>query len=391
MIWLALLCVILAAANAFLFARSRKAKSDAVDEWKNLNDANGQLAAHAANYQQKLRALSDSSGAGMVVLDQKGKVVHTNAAADRILNTTSQGLVGHALIQATLSSEMQQFVTDTATSGRPLTQDFQMPGSQSRVLRVSVYPLAVGLSGEPETMLVLVDVTELHRLETIRRDFVANVSHELRTPLASIRAIAETLHEGALHDPEVATSFLETIIRETDRLGRISQDLLILSDAESKQPVREPFDLGGLLREVVGRFQKHAQQSQVSLNLRVSPELSLAASRDQIEQVIVNLVDNAIKYTAEGGSVCVEATREDSKVTITVSDTGIGIMQQDLPRIFERFYRVDKARSRESGGTGLGLSIVKNIIEAHGGDVKVSSEFNRGSSFTIVLPDSEIS
>lgn len=391
MIWLALLCVVLAAANAFLFGRFRKAEGDAVEERKSLNEANGQLAAHAANYQQKLRALSDSSGAGMVVLDQRGKVVHTNAAADRILNTTSQGLIGHALIQATLSSEMQQFVTDTAASGRPLTQDFQMPGSQSRVLRVSVYPLAVGLSGEPETMLVLVDVTELHRLETIRRDFVANVSHELRTPLASIRAIAETLHEGALHDPEVASSFLETIIRETDRLGRISQDLLILSDAESTQPVKERFDLGALLREVVGRFQKHAQQSQVTLNLRVSPELMLAASRDQIEQVIVNLVDNAIKYTAEGGSVCVEATREDSKVTLSVSDTGIGIMHQDLPRIFERFYRVDKARSRESGGTGLGLSIVKNIIEAHGGDVRVSSEFNRGSSFTIVLPDSEIS
>ncbi|HVT13486.1 MAG TPA: ATP-binding protein [Fimbriimonadaceae bacterium] len=391
MIGLVLLCVVLAAGNLFLFARYRKSESDSLEKQRELKAANGRLAAHAANNNQKLRALSASSGAGMVILDQKGRVVHTNTAGERILNTTSEELVGHALIQATLSSEMQQFVTQAVAAGRPLTQDFQMPGSQSRVLRVSVYPLAVGLSGEPETMLVLVDVTELHRLETIRRDFVANVSHELRTPLASIRAIAETLHEGALHDPEVATSFLETIIRETDRLGRISQDLLILSDAESKEPVKEKFDLGALLREVIGRFQKHAQQSRLTLNLRVTPDLWLVASRDQVEQVLVNLVDNAIKYTGEGGSVCVEATREGSKVTISVSDTGIGIMQQDLPRIFERFYRVDKARSRESGGTGLGLSIVKNIIEAHDGDVKVSSEFNRGSSFTVVLPNSEIS
>jgi two-component system, OmpR family, phosphate regulon sensor histidine kinase PhoR len=387
MIWFLLPAILFGAVCIILIVQIRRTRQANSEELKKLQADNSKLAAHAANYQQKLRALSDSSGAGVVVLDGKGTVVHTNSTAEKILNAESQGLVGHALIQATLSAEMQAFVVDAAKAGRALSQDFQMPGSGSRILRASAYPLSVGLSGTPETMLVIVDVTELHRLETIRRDFVANVSHELRTPLASIRAIAETLHDGALHDPDVALPFLETIIREADRLGRISQDLLTLSDAESKAPAKNSFDLAGLMREVVGRSEAHAQQSNVKLQLRVEPDLSLTASRDQIEQVLVNLIDNAIKYSAGEGVVSIEASGGEDKVIISVSDTGIGIRQQDLPRIFERFYRVDKARSRESGGTGLGLSIVKNIVEGHGGDVKVSSELNRGSTFTVNIPN----
>lgn len=387
MIGFVILSILLAAACVYLILHVRQIQQHSVEEIQKLQEANNSLAAHAANYQQKLRALSDSSGAGVVVLDSKAKVVHVNSTATKILKVDPAELIGHGLIQATLSGDLQEFVTVASKSGRPLSKDFEMPGPEGRVFRVSVYPLAVGLSGMPETMVVLVDVTELHRLETIRRDFVANVSHELRTPLASIRAMAETLNEGALHDTEVAHPFLETIIKEADRLGRISQDLLILSDAESKKPERDWFDLTALLRDVVARSQKHAHQSSVKLNLQVEPELRLLASRDQIEQVIVNLVDNAIKYTAGEGSVCVEASVQEDRIVISVSDTGIGIMQQDLPRIFERFYRVDKARSRESGGTGLGLSIVKNIVEAHGGDVKVTSEFNRGSTFAVGLPN----
>ncbi|HTQ10250.1 MAG TPA: ATP-binding protein [Fimbriimonadaceae bacterium] len=386
MVWLALICLLIAACSLYVALRLRHADRDLADEVVKLKAANDQLAAHAANCHDQLRALSDSSGAGMVILDPKGTVVHANTAAARIFGKGEGDLVGHALIQATLSGDMQQFVEDAAGKGRPFSKDFSMPGSQTRVLRASVYPLPVGLSGVPETMLVLVDVTELHRLETIRRDFVANVSHELRTPLASIRAMAETLQEGALDDEEVAGPFLETIIRETDRLGRISQDLLILSDAESKEPVMSRFSLTSLLQEVVHRSQRHAEQSGVALNLRVPPDLLIFASEDQIEQVIVNLVDNAIKYTPSGGDVCVQASNAEGKIVVEVSDTGIGIMQQDLPRIFERFYRVDKARSRESGGTGLGLSIVKNIVEAHGGEVRVASEYNRGSIFTVILP-----
>jgi signal transduction histidine kinase len=251
---------------------------------------------------------------------------------------------------------------------------------------VSIFPFAVGLAGAPESMLVLVDMTELKKLETIRRDFVANVSHELRTPLTSIRAMAETLQDGALHDEQVAMGFLNTIVNETDRLARISKDLLILSDAESKPPERVRFDFAELVRDVAGRFRSEASESEIAVTSKLPGPTFISASRDQMEQVVINLISNAIKYTGAGGKVNIELMDEGPMVTFSVADTGIGIMQEDLPRIFERFYRVDKARSRQSGGTGLGLAIVKNIVEAHGGEVRVVSEFNRGSCFIVSLP-----
>lgn len=386
MIVVAALAILLAVACAILWVQLNRVRHANDATIRELEEAGNRLATHAANAEQKAKALSQSSGAGVIVLDPKGTVLHANTAAERILNSGPDGLKGHSLLQGTLSGEMQEFVVYAAKAAKPLTQDFELPGSSHRVMRASVYPLSVGLSGLPETMLILVDISELRRLETIRRDFVANVSHELRTPLASIRAMAETLYEGAREDEEVADAFLQTIIREADRLGRISHDLLILSDAESKSPNKELFDLAALIRDVVSRSTTHAEQSGLTLTVRVQPELKVEASRDQIEQVLVNLVDNGIKYTPAGGAISVEGGQEGEQVVVKVTDTGIGIMHQDLPRIFERFYRVDKARSRESGGTGLGLSIVKNIVEAHGGSVKVESEFNHGSTFTVYLP-----
>jgi PAS domain S-box-containing protein len=235
-------------------------------------------------------------------------------------------------------------------------------------------------------LLLFDDVTELRRLETVRRDFVANVSHELRTPLASIRAMAETLQDGAINDMAVAGRFVNIIVGEVERLTRILEDLLILSRAESKLPERHSFVLSDLVRDVVERFQPQAGKAQIQLSYQGPRPLMVVANRDQIEQVLVNLVDNAIKYTPPGGRVDVTAKPQDQLVTVYVVDTGIGILSQDLPRLFERFYRVDKARSRQSGGTGLGLSIVKHIVETHGGKVMVESEYGRGSTFSFTLP-----
>ena len=218
------------------------------------------------------------------------------------------------------------------------------------------------------------------------RVIVANVSHELRTPLASIRAMTETLQDGALQDPSVAYHFLATINNEAQRLTRISEDLLILSQAESRQPEKARFLLAGMIQEAVIRFQPQAEKAGIDLSASLPADLEVCANHDQIEQVIVNLIDNALKYTSSGGKACVTAENEAKHVAVHVSDTGIGIMSQDLPRIFERFYRVDKARSRQSGGTGLGLSIVKHIVEAHGGQVTVKSEYGHGSTFTFTLP-----
>lgn len=340
--------------------------------------------AKAQNANQKLEAVSNTSGAAVLMHDRSANIVHANAAAARMFRT--EELKGHSLIQATLSSEISEFGIHVAHTQKSDSRDVAMPGTNGQILRVTAFPFPKGLSGEPEVMLVIVDVTELRRLETIRRDFVANVSHELRTPLASMRAMAETLQEGALRDEDVADRFLGTIVSEADRLTRISEDLLILSNAESKEPKTEVFDLSELVFDVVSRFEPKAQEAGITLSVHMPEHVDLEASPDQIEQVLVNLVDNAIKYTPEGGRVSVEGKTQDGKVALEVRDTGIGIMAEDLPRVFERFYRVDKARSRASGGTGLGLSIVKNIVESHRGEVKVKSEFNHGSTFSLVLP-----
>jgi two-component system phosphate regulon sensor histidine kinase PhoR len=198
--------------------------------------------------------------------------------------------------------------------------------------------------------------------------------------------MAETLQDGALEDPEVSDRFLKTIIRETDRLARIAEDLLILSNAESTTPIKEPFDLSLLLSEVVERHRPQAFDRALGLRLTAPASIQIHGARDQIEQVFANLVDNAIKYTPPSERIEVTAETLGDSVRVQVQDTGLGMLQEHLPRIFERFYRVDKARSRESGGTGLGLAIVKNIVEAHGGQVSVQSEFNHGTTFTVVLP-----
>jgi two-component system phosphate regulon sensor histidine kinase PhoR len=246
------------------------------------------------------------------------------------------------------------------------------------------------------------DQTELIRLRTVRTEFVANVSHELRTPLASIRAMAETLLDGAMGDPEAGPRFLQTIIRESDRLVSLSDDLLALSRAESKERDRSRFDLGRLLLDVGARLQGQADRRQVALSLVPPAEpLLLDADRSEVDQVLFNLIDNAVKYTAAGGRVTASAGARAGALpdgrdaaALVVEDSGIGILSQDLPRIFERFWRADRARRFQGGGpnnggvggTGLGLSIVKHIVEAHGGAVSVESELGRGSRFTVLLP-----
>jgi len=234
--------------------------------------------------------------------------------------------------------------------------------------------------------IALIDKSELLRLEQVRRDFVANVSHEFRTPLASIRSLAETIHD----DPEMPHAtrqrFLNLIMQEADRLTRIADDLLTLTRAESMQPVREVFELAPVIQQAVQEMEAEAQRAHVSLTAELTPDLHLLANRDQILQVALNLISNAIRYNKPQGSVTVRTYAEGHTAVLEVADTGIGIPSEALPRIFERFYRVDKTRSRADGGTGLGLSIVKHIVEAHGGQVEVESEYRVGSVFRVRLP-----
>jgi two-component system phosphate regulon sensor histidine kinase PhoR len=233
----------------------------------------------------------------------------------------------------------------------------------------------------------IIDITDLVRLRRIRQDFVANVSHELRTPLSIIRALAETLLDEKRPSLALRERYLSKVISEVDRLAMISNDLLILSASESGPIRRQECDIAEVVKGVVTQLQMIAEDKNLKLSFSGPSECFIEANPTQMTQVVLNLVDNAIKYTNEGA---VEATleKDENSVRILIQDSGIGIAEEHLERIFERFYRIDKARSRASGGTGLGLSIVKHIVEAHGGHVTVESEPNKGTTFIVNLPTS---
>jgi signal transduction histidine kinase len=255
-------------------------------------------------------------------------------------------------------------------------------GAPTRWLRASAQP--VGTDGS--VLLVVRDVTETRRLDAIRRDFVANASHELKTPVASIRAAAETLRDGAIDDPEAAHRFTDQLERDADRLGRIVSDLLDLSRLETGSERLERAALDAIAEDEVARRQEQAERAGVSLTVQLDGVPSIRGSNRDLALMTANLIDNAIRYTPSGGSVAVEVRAQRETVVLRVRDTGVGIPQRDLPRVFERFYRVDQARSRETGGTGLGLSIVRHVSENHGGEVTVTSELGQGSTFEVRLP-----
>jgi two-component system phosphate regulon sensor histidine kinase PhoR len=241
----------------------------------------------------------------------------------------------------------------------------------------------------PGAIAILHDITDLERLERVRKDFVANVSHELRTPLTAIRGYAETLLDGALEDKENNRRFLEIIKAHSIRLNNISADLLVLSELESGRPPSEPerISLRAALESALRTVEGEARLRGVQLLCEKPGDAQVLGDRVHLEQVLVNLIDNAVKFNRQGGEVRAEISRaENGKAQIVIGDTGIGIPSEDLPRIFERFYRVDKTRSREVGGTGLGLSIVKHVVERMHGTIQVESSLGKGSKFIVQFP-----
>lgn len=306
-----------------------------------------------------------------VVLIEAGEVRFANPASTRLVGATSPGTLA--------APPLRRLVAEAETSGRPGEGDLRV-GLPERVVRASAVPV-----GAERVLVVLRDVTEPRRVEAIRRDFVADASHELKTPVASIRAAAETLGRAMSEDPEAAARFLVRLERETTRLSRIVSDLLDLSRLEAEEPRLEPLRLDAVAREEAERFRDRTREAGVAMetDLRAA---RVRADRKDLGLLVGNLLDNAIRYTGAGGRVRVEVGERGGEAVLVVSDNGLGIPSRDLPRIFERFYRVDRARSRETGGTGLGLSIARHVVERHGGRVEVQSELGRGSTFTVRLP-----
>jgi len=336
--------------------------------------------------QQRLAAILRGMGEGVMVTDTKGTVILINPSFRKQFGLVGE-VEGRPLVEVCRNPDLLHAFEEQRESGNEVSCEIAIPAT-NLVLMVHWVPLA-GDNGKRGTVAVFHDISDLKRVETMRRDFVANVSHELRTPVAVIKGYGETLLDGALDDsPERSRRFVEVMVSHAERLTNLINDILTLSKLEAKDAslALHPLDLCGTVRKAHMLMEDHARTKGIRLTFDCPESLpKVLADQSQFEQVLLNLLDNAIKYTPDGGDVTVHAQQTGERIQISIRDTGIGIPSKDLPRIFERFYRVDEGRSREQGGTGLGLSIVKHIVQLHGGEISVTSDIGKGSVFTVVL------
>ena len=336
---------------------------------------------------QKMTAIFSNMAEAVLVIDKTLHVVSINPAGEKIFGVKKNIVENKLFLEAIPNNDILEVVNKALNEGKPISQEMNLVWPLQRVFQINASAIFESdvTSG---CLLVIRDITEIRRLETMRRDFVANVSHELKTPLTSIKGFIETLMEGAVDDKENRMNFLRIIHEHSERLNSLINDLLDLSYLESKQAGlnKEELDLGKLIATVISGFKAQAKQKDVEITSRIADRTIIEADKDKIEQVFINLIDNAIKFNKKGGTIGIYSEDLGDKIKIIVEDSGIGIPAKDIGRIFERFYRVDKARSRQMGGTGLGLSIVKHIIELHGGSVGIDSTEGLGSRFWLILP-----
>jgi two-component system phosphate regulon sensor histidine kinase PhoR len=328
---------------------------------------------------------------GVIAIDTDQVILKINRAAGELLNINPAIAGGRRIGEVTRKVELQRFVAQALASNDPIEAELTLPHrNEERYLQTHGSPLR-GADGQKIGALIVVhNVTRLRRLENLRRDFVANVSHELKTPITAIKGAVETLRDGAIDDPQAVKPFLDIAGRQTDRLNAIIEDLLSLSrlerEAESAGIKLTQQKLQPILESAIQACASVSDELNVEIRVFCSETLSARVNAPLLEQAVVNLVSNAIKYSEKGDAVNVEGWQDKNQVMIKVQDRGVGIAREHLPRLFERFYRVDAARSRAIGGTGLGLAIVKHIVQAHDGEVTVHSTPGEGSVFTIRLP-----
>lgn len=337
----------------------------------------------------KLASILSNMSDGVIATDDQGRIIVINPRAQQMLQLKEPQALDREISDVLSMPKMKM---DQYVLGRQNTELIELQLHEQEELlkiRVAFTPVFRRDKGIAGTIIVLQDVTEQEKMEQSREEFVANVSHELRTPLTSIKSYLEALDDGAVEDPQLAKRFLGVTRNETERMIRLVTDLLQLSRLDSKQAViaKEPANIETMLEDVADRFSFQLQQKSIDISIMIDKKIGMMdVDADQIDQVLDNLVSNAIKYTPEGGSIIIRARKpEKNEVEIVVEDTGLGIPKKDLARIFERFYRVDKARSRNMGGTGLGLSIAREIIKAHGGTIHLESEVNVGTKVSFRL------
>ncbi|CAN7292646.1 two-component system histidine kinase PnpS [Rossellomorea sp. LjRoot5] len=338
--------------------------------------------------QDRLTTLIENMGSALLLIDHRGFVVLTNRTFREFFNLEESQLKKVRYHEVIHYSEVNKLVEEIFMTEERLRKQILLPYKLDRK-HYEVYGAPIIGNNDVWKGIVVVfhDITELKKLEQMRKDFVANVSHELKTPITSIKGFSETLLDGAMQEPETLKSFLDIILKESDRLQSLIQDLLELSKIEKQgfQLFIEEVEVAGLIEDVIPILKEKAKPKDISLQADFKSRGMADVDSYRLKQVFINLISNAIVYTPKGGNVSVTVKEDQDMVYVQVKDNGMGISQEELPRIFERFYRVDKARSRNSGGTGLGLAIVKHIIEAHEGDIEVESEPDKGTTFTVTL------
>jgi len=323
----------------------------------------------------------------VIVVDKDTRILSINPTIENIFNVKREDAQGKLFLEVIRNNDISEIIERVLENKGVVQKELMLSWPVQKTFQINASPILEDnfISG---CLLVIHDITEIRRLEKVRSDFVANISHELKTPLTSIKGFVETLLEGALEDNENSRDFLRIINEHTNRLNNLINDLLALSYLESKEAEleKEKVNIRQLLEEVLSGFKAQLNKKGIEVKNELMPNFVLVADKEKIQQVIINLIDNAIKFNKENCFIRIYCEDLNDKVKIIIEDSGVGIPSKDIPRIFERFYRVDKARSRELGGTGLGLSIVKHIVELHGGSVGVESTEGLGSKFYFYLP-----
>jgi two-component system phosphate regulon sensor histidine kinase PhoR len=342
----------------------------------------------------KLISIMSHLVSGVIVIDKVGRIILVNHATEELLGISEAEIVGRWHWEAGHHYGLSSLVDEAIIGGEVQKREVQLHKPKEMTIEAHVTPIRQASGSLAGAVVLLHDVTEWKRLEHMRSDFVANVSHELRTPITALKGFAETLLDGALSDQPTAMQFIEIMREEADRLGRLVEDLLDLSRIEAKQIELHlgPVDAEWLLQKIVdiNLFQAHEAGVQLTYEVDDDGEWLAYVDGDRLQQILMNLVSNALQFTPAGGKITLSVGRKDDRLVFAVEDTGVGIPAADISRVFERFYRVDKARSRQSGGTGLGLSIVRHLVEAHGGHVGVSSQVNQGSRFFFDVASLEV-
>ena len=388
MVWLACIIALVALVTLHFWWRGRflREQERTVREIDNLKRIRQLQEQSAIQSQARQKTVFNSMVEGLLLLDENSRVQLANRAFKKLFGMGNE-IVGKTVLEVLRSNELPKMIDGLGAHQRWLEREIKIPGASERWLQVSAATVLNAEDKREGTILVFHDLTRLKQLERTREEFVANVSHELRTPLSHIKGYVETLLSGAKDDPQVSVRFLQTIERNAERLKLLIEDLLTISELESGrvQLNLQIFPLRSVVDKVVEDFKARATAKSVSMTVDM-PELRVNADAGRLDQVLANLVDNAIKYGKAGGQMRIGARETNKQAEIFVQDDGPGLPVEALERVFERFYRVDKARSREQGGTGLGLSIVKHIVQTHGGKVWATSEPGRGATFFFTLP-----